>query len=146
LIHPEGFSLLDSFENYPLIGCVHHANTHQDGQSVMNLPPVETYISSMFSHQPSWNCQVIQTWISYLAVKGSSLYAQCSFSISSSQLVKSDYEKRCIEDQCSWVHAPPPETPKYRGSVTVSPLLPLTGSEDQCYLQIKQKNTQGRRF
>ena len=26
LIHREGFSLLDSSENYPLIGCVHHAN------------------------------------------------------------------------------------------------------------------------
>jgi len=26
LIHHEGFSLLDSSENYPLIGCVHHAN------------------------------------------------------------------------------------------------------------------------
>jgi len=49
LIHHEGFSLLDSFENYPLIDCVHHANTHQDGQSVMNLPPVETYLSSMLS-------------------------------------------------------------------------------------------------
>jgi hypothetical protein len=51
----------------------------------------------------------------------------------------------CKPGQCrwnsggAWVHAPPPETPKYRGSVTVSPLLPLTGSEDQCYLQIKQK-------
>jgi len=78
LIHHEGFSLLDSSENYLLIGCVHHANTHQDGQSVMNLPPVETYISSMFSHQPSWNCQVIQTWISYLAVKGSLLHSRCS--------------------------------------------------------------------
>ena len=61
LIHHEGFSLLDSFENYPLIGCVHHVNTHQDGQSVMDLPLVETYPSSMFGHQPSWNCQVIQT-------------------------------------------------------------------------------------
>jgi hypothetical protein len=53
----------------------------------------------------------------------------------------------CKPGQCrwnsggAWVHVPPPETPKYRGSVTVSPLLPLTGSEDQCYLQIKQKKT-----
>jgi hypothetical protein len=30
--------------NYPLIDCVHHANTHQDCQSFMNLPPVETIL------------------------------------------------------------------------------------------------------
>jgi len=42
LIHHEEFSLLDSSENYPLIDCVPHANTHQDGQLVMDLPPVET--------------------------------------------------------------------------------------------------------
>ena len=28
LIHHEEFSLLDSSESYPLIDCVHHANTH----------------------------------------------------------------------------------------------------------------------
>jgi hypothetical protein len=44
LIHHEGFSLLDSSENYPLIDCVHHANTHQDCQPVMNLPKVETIL------------------------------------------------------------------------------------------------------
>jgi hypothetical protein len=73
LIHHEEFSLLDSSESYPLIGCVHHANTHQGGQPVMNLPPVETYPSSICGHQPSWNCQVVRTCISYFAVKGSSL-------------------------------------------------------------------------
>ena len=30
LIHHEGFSLLASSENYLLIDCVHHANTHRD--------------------------------------------------------------------------------------------------------------------
>ena len=44
LIHNEGFSLLDSSKNYPLIDCVPHANTHQDCQLVMNLPPVETIL------------------------------------------------------------------------------------------------------
>jgi len=44
LIHHEGFSLLDSSKNYPLIGCVHHANTHHDCQSVMNLPQAETIL------------------------------------------------------------------------------------------------------
>jgi len=44
LIHHEGFSLLDSSENYPLIDCVPHAITHQDCQLVMNLPPVETIL------------------------------------------------------------------------------------------------------
>jgi len=34
---------------------------------------LKQYFSSICYHQPSWNCQVIQTWISYLAVKGSSL-------------------------------------------------------------------------
>jgi len=43
-IHYEGFSLLDSSENYPLIGCAHHTNTHQDCQSVMNLLPAETLL------------------------------------------------------------------------------------------------------
>jgi len=78
LIHHEEFSLLDSSENYPLIDCVHRANTHQNGQSVMNLSPVETYPSSICDQHPSWDCQVIQTYISYFAVKGSSLYAQSS--------------------------------------------------------------------
>jgi hypothetical protein len=44
LIHHKGFSLLDSSENYPLIDCVPHANTHQDCQLVMNLPPIETIL------------------------------------------------------------------------------------------------------
>jgi hypothetical protein len=44
LIHHEGFSLLDSSENYPLIDCVHHADTHQDCQPVINLPQVEAIL------------------------------------------------------------------------------------------------------
>jgi len=44
LIHHEEFYLLDSLENYSLIDCAHHANTHQDCQPVMNLPPVETIL------------------------------------------------------------------------------------------------------
>jgi len=44
LTHHEEFSLLDSSENYPLIDCVPHANTHQDCQPVINLPQVETML------------------------------------------------------------------------------------------------------
>jgi hypothetical protein len=43
-----------------------------DCQSVMKLPSVETYSSSICYYQPSWNCQVIQT-----CNKSLSLYAQC---------------------------------------------------------------------
>jgi len=43
------------------------------------------------------------------------------------------------------VHAPPLELQNNKGSVTASPLLPLTGSENHCHLQ-KEKNTQGSRF
>jgi len=50
----EGAYLLDSFENCSLIECVRHANIHQKRQSIMNLPPVETYPSSICYHQPSW--------------------------------------------------------------------------------------------
>jgi hypothetical protein len=64
LIHHEGawqiVHLLDSIKNCSLVGCVHLANTHQDCELVTNLPPVETYLSSICNHQPSWNCQVIQ--------------------------------------------------------------------------------------
>jgi len=35
-----------------------------DCQSAMDLPLVETYPSSIYGHQLSWNCQVIQTCIS----------------------------------------------------------------------------------
>jgi len=80
LIHHEGFSLLDSSENYPLIICGHLANTHQDYQSVMNLPPIETYPSSICGHQPSWNCQVIQTCMSnmHLVACSKKLIIVCS--------------------------------------------------------------------
>ena len=93
LIHHEGFSLLDSSKNYLLIGCVHHANTHQDGQSVMNLPPVETILfklSSVFielSSHPDMD----------LIPCSKRLIVVCSmfFLMDFSQLVKSDSEKKC---------------------------------------------------
>jgi len=96
LIHHEEFSLLDSSESYPLIDCVHHANTHQDCQLVMNLPLVETYPSSICGHQPSWNCEVVRTCISYFAVKRLFVISSKFFTMDSSQLVKSDREKKCI--------------------------------------------------
>jgi len=93
LIHHEEFSLLDSSESYPLIGCVHHANTHQGGQPVMNLPPVETYPSSMLSSAfmglPSHPDMPLITCCKRLFVAFPML-----FSMNSSWLVKSAYKNK----------------------------------------------------
>jgi hypothetical protein len=56
-------------------------------------PQLKQYSSNY--HQSSWNCQVIQTWISYLAVKGLIVVSSMLFSMDSSQLVKSDHERKC---------------------------------------------------
>jgi hypothetical protein len=94
LIHHEGFSLLDSSENYLLIGCVHHANTHQDGQPVMNLPPIETILfkymlSPAFLELPSHPDMPLILYSKRLIIVSSKF-----FSIDSSQLVKSDHERK----------------------------------------------------
>jgi hypothetical protein len=79
LIHHEGFFFLDSFENYLLIGCVHHANTHPDDQPVMNLPPVETILFKyMLSSVFIETIQSSRHASHSLQYKGSWLYAQCS--------------------------------------------------------------------
>jgi len=74
---------------------VHHANTHQDGQSVMNLPPVETYPSSMLSSAfielPSHPDMHLIACSKRLIVVSSMF-----FSMDSSQLVKSNRKKKCI--------------------------------------------------
>ena len=67
LIHHKGFSLLDSSENYPLMcASCHHPSRLSTSHELAQL---KQYFSSICYYQPFWNCQVIQTWISYLAVK-----------------------------------------------------------------------------
>ena len=86
------FYLLNCSETCSLINCAHRANTHQDCQSVMNFPPVETILfkymrSSTFMELPSYlDMHLIAS------VKGSLLNAQCSSSWTplslSNQIVK----------------------------------------------------------
>jgi len=74
LIHHEGFYLLWIFLRIILwlIVCIMPTPIKIVNPSWTCLQ-LKQYFSSIYYHQPSWNCQVIQTWISYLAVKGSSL-------------------------------------------------------------------------
>jgi hypothetical protein len=96
LIHHEGFSLLDPSENYPLIDCVHRANTHQDCQPVMNLPLVETYPSSICGHPPSWRLSSHSNMHLILCCKRLIVVCSMFFSMDSSQPIKSYHEKKCI--------------------------------------------------
>jgi len=95
-IHYEEFSLLDSSENYPLIGCVHHANTHQDGQLVMNLLLAETilfkYMLSSTFLELSGHPDMDLIPCSKRLIVVSSMF----FSMDSSQFVKSNHERKCI--------------------------------------------------
>jgi hypothetical protein len=78
LIHHEEFSLLDSSENYPLIDCVPHANTHQDCHPVINLPQVETILFKyMLSPVFIETIQSSRHASHSLQYQGSWLYAQC---------------------------------------------------------------------
>jgi hypothetical protein len=97
LIHHEGFSPLDSSENYPLIDCAHHhANTHQDCQPVMNLPPIETilfkYMLSPAFLELSGHPDMDLIPCSKRLIVVSSMF----FSMDSSQLVKSDHKRKSI--------------------------------------------------
>jgi hypothetical protein len=88
---------LDSFENYLLIGCVHHANTHQDDQPVMNLPPVETILFKyMLSPVFTETIQSSRHASHSLQYKGSWLYAQCYSPWIPLSFVKSDHERKCV--------------------------------------------------
>jgi hypothetical protein len=88
---------LDSFENYLLIGCVHHANTHQEDQPVMNLPPVETILFKyMLSSVFIETIQSSRHASHSLQYKGSWLYAQCYSPWIPLSFVKSDHERKCV--------------------------------------------------
>jgi hypothetical protein len=86
---------LDSSENYLLIGCVHHAKTHQDDQPVMNLPPIETilfkYMLLPAFLELSGHPDMDLIPCSKRLIVVSSMF----FSMDSSQLVKSDHERKC---------------------------------------------------
>jgi len=96
LIHHEGFSPLDSFENYPLIGYVHHANPIKIVNQSWTCLQLKQYFSSICYHQPSWKLPSHIGMHPIACRKRLIIICSIFFSMDSSQLVKSDCEKKCV--------------------------------------------------
>jgi len=93
LIHHKGFSLLDSSENYPLMcASCHHPSRLSTSHELAQL---KQYFSSICYHQPSWKLPSHSDMHLIACNKKLIVVKSMFFSMDSSQLVKSDHEKKC---------------------------------------------------